>query len=124
MDDLKVTVEEPGAVTRTVTIEVPIGEVEGRFAALLREYRRKAVQPGFRKGKVPVDVIRRLYWGDITGDVARALIGDSFDAALGQAALAPVSEPEFEIVTLEETQPFTYRAKFEVRPRVEPAGYA
>lgn len=124
MDDLKVTVEEPGAVQRAVTVEVPAGEVAGRFAAMLKEYRRKAVQPGFRKGKVPADVVRRLYWGDITADVARELIGDSFEDALGKAALDPVSEPGFEIVTLEEDQPFAYVAKFEVKPKVELAGYA
>jgi len=124
VEDLKVTVEEPGAVTRAVTVEVPVDEVGGRFAAMLKEYRRKAVQPGFRKGKVPEEVIRRLHWGDITADVARGLIGDSLEPALGQATLEPVSEPEFEIVTLEEGRPFTYVAKFEVRPRFEPAGYA
>jgi trigger factor len=123
VEELKVTVEEPGAVTRSVTVEVPAGEVVGRYAALLREYRRKAVQPGFRKGKVPADVVRRLYWGDVTADVARGLIGESFDAALGQVALDPVSEPAFEIRTLEEHEPFTYVATFEVRPRLELAGY-
>lgn len=124
MEDVKVTVEEPGAVTRSVTVEVPAAEVGARFAAMLKEYRRKAVQPGFRKGKVPADVIRRLYWGDVTADVARGLIGESFETALGNAALEPVSEPQFEIVKLEEGQPFTYVATFEVRPRFEPAGYA
>jgi trigger factor len=124
VDDLKVTVEEPAAVQRAVTVEVPAGEVAGRFAAMLREYRRKAVQPGFRKGKVPADIIRRLYWGDITGDVARDLIGDSFHLALERQSLEPVSEPSFEIVALEEDKPFAYVAKFEVKPRVEPAGYA
>jgi trigger factor len=123
VEDLKVTVEEPAAVQRAVTVEVPAGEVAGRFAAMLREYRRKAVQPGFRKGKVPADLVRRLYWGDITSDVARDLIGDSFAAALGQAALDPVSEPAFEIVTLEEDKPFTYVAKIEVKPRIELAAY-
>ena len=124
MEEVKVTVEAPSAVTRAATVEVPVDEVGGRFVRMLKQYRRQAVQPGFRKGKVPEDVIRRLYWGDITADVARGLIGDSLEAALGQAALEPVSEPEFEIVTLEEGQPFTYLAKFEVRPRFEPAGYA
>lgn len=124
MDDLKVTIEEPAAVQRAVTVEVPADEVAGRFAAMLKEYRRKAVQPGFRKGKVPADVIRRLYWGEITGDVARDLIGDTFHLALERQSIEPVSEPSFEIVTLEEDKPFTYAAKFEVKPRVEPAGYA
>ncbi len=123
MEELKVSVEEPSAVTRSITIEVPAAEVDGRFESVLRDYRRKAVQPGFRKGKVPADVIRRLYWGDVTADVARGLIGDTFDAALGKVAIEPVAEPEFEITALEEHQPFTYVAKFEVRPRFEPAGY-
>lgn len=123
MEDLKVTVEEPSAVTRSVRIEVPAPEVERRFADMLRDYRRKMVLPGFRKGKVPAEVIRRLHWGDVTADVARGLIGDSFDGALGQAGLTPVSEPQFEILNLEERQPFTYGAKFEVRPRFEVLGY-
>jgi trigger factor len=124
VEELKVTVEEPSAVTRSITVEVPAGEVAGRFEAVLKDYRRKAVQPGFRKGKVPGDLIRRLYWGDVTADVARGLIGDTFEAAVAKAAIEPVSEPEFEIKNLEEQQPFSYVAKCEVRPRFELAGYA
>ncbi|HEY6001007.1 MAG TPA: trigger factor [bacterium] len=123
MEELKVTVEEPGAVRRAITVEVAAADVIAGFAAMLREYRRKAVQPGFRKGKVPADIIRRLYWGDITSDVARALIGESYPAALDKVGLDPVAEPEFEILTLEEDQPFTYKATVEVKPRFEPAGY-
>lgn len=123
MEELKVAVEEPDAVTRSVTVEVAADEVDGRFAGMLREYRRKAVQPGFRKGKVPADLVRRLYWGDVTADVARGLIGDTFEAALAKVALDPVSEPSFEIRTLEERQPFAYVAKFEVRPLIDPVGY-
>jgi trigger factor len=123
VEELKVTVEEPSAVTRSITVEVAAAEVAERFGSVLRDYRRKAVQPGFRKGKVPADVIRKLYWGDVTADVARALIGDTFGAAVEKAAVEPIAEPEFEILTLEETAPFTYVAKVEVRPRFEPAGY-
>ena len=123
MEELKVTVEEPSAVTRSITVEVPAAEVAGRFERVLRDYRRKAVQPGFRKGKVPADVIRKLYWGDVTADVARGLIGDTFEAAVGKVAIEPIAEPEFEIQSLEEHLPFTYVAKVEVRPRFEPAGY-
>jgi len=123
VEELKVTVEEPSAVTRSVTVEVPAGEVSGRFVAVLKDYRRKAVQPGFRKGKVPEDLIRRLYWGDVTADVARGLIGDSFEAAAGKAGIEPVSEPEFEIKDLEEQRPFVFVAKCEVKPRFDLAGY-
>jgi trigger factor len=123
VEELKVSVEEPSAVTRSIAVEVAAAEVDGNFERVLRDYRRKAVQPGFRKGKVPPDVIRRLYWGDVTADVARALIGETFEAAVGKAAVEPIAEPSFEITTLEEHQPFTYVAKVEVRPRFEPAGY-
>jgi len=123
VEELKVTVEEPSAVTRSITVEVPAAEVAGRFERTLRDYRRKAVQPGFRKGKVPADVIRKLYWGDVTADVARGLIGDTFESAAGKVAVEPIAEPEFEIQSLEEHLPFTYVAKVEVRPRFEPAGY-
>jgi trigger factor len=123
VEDLKVTVEEPGPVLRSIRVEVPAAQVAARFAATLKDYRKKAVQPGFRKGHVPADVVRKLYWPDVTSDVARALISDSFEPALEQVALDPVNEPEFEIQTLDEHQDFVYAAKFEVRPSFEPAGY-
>jgi trigger factor len=122
-DELKVTVEEPTAVTRTLTVEVPAAEVDRARAATLREYRRKAVMPGFRRGKVPADVVQRMYAGDIATDVARALVSSSFDPALAKVALEAASEPEFEILTLEEGQPFVFTAKFELRPHVEPKDY-
>jgi len=123
VEELKVSVEEPSAVMRSITVELPAAQVDSLFESVLRDYRRKAVQPGFRKGKVPADVIRKLYMGDVTADVARALIGDSFPDAVQKAAVEPIAEPEFEIQTLEEHQPFTYVAKVEVRPRFELAGY-
>jgi trigger factor len=122
-EELKVTVEEPSAVTRTITVEVPADEVDRSFGDTVREFRGKLALPGFRKGKVPKDMIRRMYWGDITSDVARALIPDAFERAIGQVAVEPVSEPDFQIVLLEEGKPFTFTAKFEVRPRFEVQDY-
>jgi len=122
-DETRITVEEASAVTRKLTVEVPAAEVDQRFGLLLKDYRRKAVLPGFRKGKVPAEMVRRLYAGDITADVARALISANFAPALEREGLDPVSEPEFEIVTLEEGKPFVFRSSFEVRPRFELAEY-
>jgi trigger factor len=122
-DELKVTVESPGEVKRKLTVEVPAAEVDRRYASVVKDYRRRVAMPGFRKGKVPADVVRRLYAGDITGDVARALVTDAFEAAVRRESLVPVSEPEFEIVTLAEGKDLTFTAAFEILPKVEPRDY-
>lgn len=123
LEELKVAVEEPSAVTRTITVEVPSAEVDRSYADTVRDFRRKLVLPGFRPGKVPKDILRRRYWGDVTAEVARALIPGSFERALGQVGVHPVSEPAFEIVSLEEGKPFSFSAKFEVMPRFEVRDY-
>ena len=66
MENIKVTVEEPGSVTRKITVEVPVEEVDRVFQETYREYRRQAVLPGFRKGKAPMDVIEKRFRDDVT----------------------------------------------------------
>jgi len=122
-EQLKVTVEAPGEVQRKLAVEVPAEEVDRRYAATLREYRRRLALPGFRKGKVPADVVRKMYAGDIASDVARGLLGEAFEAAATREGLVPVSEPQFEIQDLGEGRPFTFTAAFEVLPKVEPRDY-
>jgi trigger factor len=123
LENIKVTVEEPGSVTRKITVEVPAEEVDRVFKETYREYRRQAALPGFRKGKVPMDVIEKRFREDVTEDVTRKILPDSYEQALKEADLKPIGEPKVGGLEIAEGKPMTYTAEFEILPTFEVKDY-
>ena len=72
--------------------------------------------PGFRPGKVPVDVIEKKYGAGIKNDVAGELMRSSFDAVVAEKKLQIAGAPQIKPGLIEKEQPFDYVATFEVYP--------
>jgi len=120
---MKVTVEELSPSKRALHIELPPDRVTAKLEATFRELSQKLQLPGFRKGKVPREIIQRRFQADMKEEVLRELIPDSYREALAQAALQPVSEPQVDEVHFHEGEPLRYRAVVEVKPSVEVRDY-
>lgn len=94
--------------------------------AVTAVYRRKAPKlsvPGFRPGKAPQHFIEKMYgsgifYEDAVNDMIPALYPD----ALKESGLEPVSQPEFDLVELND-EGLTLSAKFYVKPKVKIDGY-
>ncbi len=108
---------------REVKIEAPVEEVNKTFARVLREYKKHARIPGFRAGKVPESVVKRRFAEQIKKDVVEALLPERFQAAIADAGLVPVSQPQLTNLTLEEGKPLDGSAMFEVVPAFSLDGY-
>jgi trigger factor len=91
--------------------------------ATLKELSRKIHVPGFRRGKVPPQIIQRRFQSDIQEEVLRELIPDSYRQALAQVDLTPVSQPKVEDVYFHAGEPLRYRAVVEVKPPVTVKDY-
>lgn len=118
-DELRVDVREEGAATRWLEVEVPPARVDAGFARAYRSLARSARVRGFRPGKAPVSVLRRLYGAAVAEDVERELVGETLPAALERAGLAPVSEPAVDATSPSEGSAFAYRARIEIKPPIE-----
>jgi trigger factor len=118
-EGLAVEVREEGAVTRWLEVAVPPARVDAAFARAYRGLARSARVRGFRPGKTPVSVLRRLYGPAIAEDVERELVSETLPAALERSALAPVSEPAVDATPPTEGGVFSYRARIEVKPPIE-----
>jgi trigger factor len=120
---MKVTVEELSPSKRVLRVEVPPEKVSDRVEATFREWGQKLQLPGFRRGKVPREIIRRRFESEVHEEVLRELIPDSYREALTQAAIEPVSQPSVEDVHFHTGEPLTYRAVVEVKPPVTVKDY-
>jgi len=120
---MKVTVEELSPSKRVLHVELPSERVTDRLEATFREWGQKLQLPGFRRGRVPREIIQRRFESEVHEEVLRALIPDSYREALTQAAIEPVGQPAVEDVHFHAGEPLTYRAVVEVKPPVTVRDY-
>ncbi|MCR5054719.1 MAG: trigger factor [Lachnospiraceae bacterium] len=102
-----------------LTIEVDADKVD---EALNKEYNRqknKMSVPGFRKGKVPRQMIEKMYGPEIFYEGAsNILLQETYPEAYDESGLEIVSQPKVEIEQLEKGKPFIYTAEVAVKPEV------
>jgi trigger factor len=120
---MKVTVEELSPSKRVLHVELPSERVTDRVEATFREWCQKLQLPGFRRGRVPREIIRKRFQAEVHEEVLRDLIPDSYREALAQVAIEPVSQPAVEDVHFHAGEPLTYRAVVEVKPSVTAKDY-
>jgi trigger factor len=115
-DELRVESHEDGPAAHWVEVEVPAAQVDAAFARSYRILGRSARVRGFRPGKAPLSVLRKLHGPAVAEEVERELVGETLSDALGRAELVPISQPRVESTPPAEGAPFAYRARVEVKP--------
>ncbi len=100
-------------------IEIAAPDVDTALAKAYRQVVKKINLPGFRKGKVPRRILESRFGAEILHeDALEMLVPDAYEAALAEAELDPISNPEFELVQIEESKPLVFKAVIEVLPPV------
>jgi trigger factor len=118
-------IERISPIECRVKVEIPWSEVSGRLEHKLRDLRQRAKLPGFRPGKIPSQVLERRFGRSVRAELAQELVQETFQTAVAQhAGTMPLTRPVVEEQTLEKGEPFTYAARFEVPPLIEPKDYA
>jgi trigger factor len=115
---MDVQVEKLSPVLMEMQIQVPAATVDKEVEAAYDEWRRSARIRGFRKGKVPKQVLQQLYGASIHADVARKLVDRTLNKALTDKQVQPLTQPSVEPAELRPKQAFSFKARFEVRPEI------
>jgi trigger factor len=105
---------------RKLTISIPVEDYQSKFQSKLNNIKGKAKLDGFRKGKVPNDVLQQRYGQSIHADVVNELIQASYPEALSENKLRPASSPIVNIESEDPAKPISYSATFEVFPDIKP----
>ena len=107
-----------------LTIEVAAEEVEKALQAAYLKQRGKINIPGFRKGKVPRQMIEKMYGAEIFYDeAANKMISEAYGKAYDECELDIVSQPSIDIVQLEKGKDFIFTAEVATKPEVKLGEY-
>jgi trigger factor len=101
-----------------MTVEVPAELVESQVKTRLQEAARNVSMKGFRKGKVPVKVIKERYGKGVRQEVLGEVMSQSYYQALGEQKVRPAGQPRIEPKSMEEGRNLQFVATFEVYPEV------
>ncbi len=115
---MNVQVTESGPWRRTLEIEAPAEDVDKRLNDAYRKYSKTLNLPGFRKGKVPLSVIKRQFGPAIKGEVVQEMVEEFYREASEAEGIQPVSQASIDDVNFEEGQPLVFKASVDIRPEI------
>jgi len=116
---MQVSIETLTGLERRMTIEVPAEKIENQVKNRLQEAAKTFNMKGFRKGKVPVKVIKNRFGEGVRQEVVGEVMSQSWVEAVTQEKVKPAGQPRIEPKSLEEGKNLEFIATFEVYPEIE-----
>jgi trigger factor len=120
---MQITIEDISPVEKRVDFEVPWPEVAGKLDKAYDKLRREVRLKGFRPGKVPRQVVEKLYKTRVEADVARDVVELAISQAVQEKQIAPIAPPTVDKLELKIGEPLKFSARVEVRSQVTPKDY-
>jgi trigger factor len=121
---MQVSVESVSTLERRMTVGLPSDRIEAEVDKRLHRAANEASIDGFRRGKVPMKVVRQRFGAGVREEVMGELINKAYFEALQQKNLQPAGMPSIEAKEGEPGDGFEFIATFEVFPDVDLKDFA
>ena len=116
---MQVSIESSKGLERQVKVVVPAEKIDSEVLQRLQKATKTVNIKGFRKGKVPLNVVKQQYGKAVRQEVMGEVVNSSFYEAIKQEDLKPVGQPKIDGIVDKDGQDLEYTATFEVYPEVK-----
>lgn len=116
---MEVIVQSLSDVSREVEITATPEDLAPHFDKAYMEYRRKIEIRGFRKGKAPLDLVKKLYGDLIENDSLSQIATELYRNAVKEKELKPIGEPLLVDMDYKRGVSFRCKIQYDVRPNIE-----
>jgi len=116
---MQVTETKNEGLSREFTIVVPADEFEDQVSNRLNELSKTMQMPGFRKGKVPVSLLRKKYGQNVMGEALEKAVQEGSAKVMSDNELRPAMQPKIEITSFEEGKDLEYTMAVDVMPDID-----
>ena len=121
---MQVTETAADGLKREYTITVPAGDLEQEITRRLGEIGRQVRLPGFRPGKVPMQILRTRFGPSVRGEVLQSTLQASSAEAISERKLRPALPPKVDIVSAGEGADLEYKMAIELLPEIPEPSFA
>ena len=121
---MQVTETSADGLKREFTITVSAGDLEQEITRRLSQIGRQVRLPGFRPGKVPMQILRTRFGPSVRGEVLQTTLQESSAEAISERQLRPALPPKVDIVSAGEGADLEYKMAVEVLPEIPEPSFA
>ena len=105
---------------REYSLTIPKADIDARVDKQLAEVAGRVAMPGFRPGKVPANLVRKMHGAALRQEAIEGAVKDGVQQLLGEKELRPATQPEVELVSAEPDADVGLKVSVELLPVVEP----
>ena len=124
---MRVQIERLDTTQVRLDIEVPSEDVNAALKETYESLRTQISIPGFRKGRVPVAILKSRFPDYVNSEAVRYLVAPAYEDAIYREKLNPLSQPIFtptlDELQVKENEPLTFSATVDIRPNIDLPAY-
>ena len=104
---------------RSLTVELPVDTFNQKTEKIIKSLATKVRIDGFRKGKIPANILRQRFGASAKSDAATEMVSETLEDALKDADLVPAAQPSLTNIDTENSESLIYTIEFEVYPEIK-----
>ncbi len=120
---MQVTETNAEGLKRAYKVQLEAREIDDKMTGRLEELGKNVKVPGFRPGKVPIQILKQRFGKSVLGEVLERAVTDSSNQALTERGLRPAMQPKIEITSFDEGKDLEYTIDLELLPDFEPMDF-
>ncbi|MDG2394886.1 trigger factor [Candidatus Thioglobus sp.] len=121
---MKTSLETLEGLKRSLTVSVSIDDFNQKVDKILKTMASQVSIDGFRKGKVPVSMVKQRFGDNAKSDAINEIVNETLVGALSEVEVSPAARPAITNVDSEGDTDFAYTVEFEIFPTIELADFA
>ncbi len=120
---MEVKINEISTSENEVEVTMTYDEIKPDIESEVKKQTKKIQVPGFRKGKVPLSMIKKMYGDALEYDASEKVANSSFWKIVKDKNLQPVGQPVLSDIKFKPGEDFHFKVKYEVIPQLDVKGY-
>ena len=113
---MKITEKENSGLKRVYEVVIAAIDIEAKIDAEILEVQKSVNMPGFRPGKAPVSLLKKLHGKNLLGKIIEETVNETSKEALAEKGCRPAVQPKIEVVSFEDGEDLVYSMELEVIP--------
>jgi trigger factor len=116
---MQITEKSSEGLKRELSVTIGAQEIEGKITDRLTEVGKQVRLPGFRPGKVPMNLLRKRFGESVRGEVVETAIQESTQKVIEEKELKPAVQPKIDLVSFEAGEDLEFSIAVELLPEIE-----
>ena len=120
---MQITETNANGLKREFKVVIPADKLQDQVDSRLKELGERIKMPGFRPGKVPLQLLKQRYEKSVMGEVLEKSVQEGSSQLMTEHNLRPAGQPKVEIVKFETGQDLEFSVALEVIPEITPVDF-